>query len=826
MPKDERYPFDVIKSLEHIRHSLPAQGPIKDFVHHNTLHAFQHLPFAKAVEEAAVFYGAHSYMPLSFYRRLFSQGKIAQAQLDIAIGSSDSMREHLFSWIEPKDDMGARENESDDQSFRRQLYASRAIINPLLFRLVSAYLDQGIGLWSIPHTNLSFFECVGQLVKNSWLPLASFVSRKRVLKWFELSPEIVVYQLLQKLVGDESKYDSYLTAILMLHPGWSGMVATTEEKPLSLTQKRQIRLLDFVAIRLILQSESEFSSSSYLATPPAVKENKLKSQLSAIWQDAFERTYYHKVLQALYLHNKSKSAVKPNEKKTVQMAFCIDDRECSFRRWIEETDPTIETFGLAGFFGLDIRFQSLNDAYPVQSCPVNIDPKYTVREVPAPGQDELFARQKANNEKEAKSSTDQHSYFISVLWGWIASYTLGHLSGLKLILSILRPTQLAPSLFIKKINIATELTYDFTVDDMANKVFNVLRGIGLTNNFSELVVFIAHGSSSVNNPHFSAYDCGACSGKPGAPNARAFATFANMPEVRKLVAEKGIVIPPHTQFVGGYHDTCSDSVIFFDCEKLSEHHAKILDNLQKTLNIARELNAKERCRRFAVVDLDISPQEALAEVLKRSTALFEPRPELGHATNTICVVARRSLTRGLFLDRRAFMNSYDPDADPAGLVLNQILSAVVPVCGGITLEYYFSRVDNRIYGCGTKLSHNVCGLLGVMNGIDDDLRTGLPEQMIEIHDPLRLLIVVEQSPDIILQVIQNNSAIAEWIDNDWVKIACLDPKNGLVSFYQPTKGFCPYPLKDEILPTVPSSSEWAQTSRENLAIVEIIKSER
>ena len=100
-------------------------------------------------------------------------------------------------------------------------------------------------------------------------------------------------------------------------------------------------------------------------------------------------------------------------------------------------------------------------------------------------------------------------------------------------------------------------------------------------------------------------------------------------------------------------------------------------------------------------------------------------------------------TRGLFLDRRAFLVSYDPTRDQDGAILARIMAAVVPVVAGISLEYYFSYVDPTGYGCGTKLPHNVTSLLGVMDGAQSDLRTGLPWQMVEIHEPTRLAMVVE-----------------------------------------------------------------------------------
>ena len=100
---------------------------------------------------------------------------------------------------------------------------------------------------------------------------------------------------------------------------------------------------------------------------------------------------------------------------------------------------------------------------------------------------------------------------------------------------------------------------------------------------------------------------------------------------------------------------------------------------------------------------------------------------------------------------------------------------MVPVCHGINTQYYFSATDPAGWGCGTKLPHNITGLLGVMDGAMSDLRQGLPWQGVEIHEPLRLLFVVETTPAAMFSIMKRNPVVSRILGNGWAQLAVLPP---------------------------------------------------
>jgi uncharacterized protein YbcC (UPF0753/DUF2309 family) len=816
---------DVIHDLKHY---LPAQAPLKDFIHHNTLHAFQNLKWDKAIRKAEKMFGYKVSLSIDEYRDLYKSNRIKQENLERSIIERKG-KEHLNEWINnlTKKDYdcsnvsrigGLRSN------WKTQYHINLdSVTHPKLFRILCSYLDQGISIWKFPVHEKGFLTSIREIEKSSSI---SIFNSERTKKLF-INNHLEIHELLDVLVGDEKLFKQYIFDQQFAHQGWSGMVSSIEDQPQSLLDPKKISVKELIILECLLEIDTLDSKFGETWAPLSHKLNEKPIDLFAdvestelnealsIWQNAYEWSYYDSVLNGIKLNS-----IEPKQetKKSFQAMFCMDDREGSIRRYIENYDPNSETFGTPGFFGVEFYFKPEHGKFYSKLCPAPVTPKYLIKEIDT----------KNVRKKDIHFNDNTHS----LLRGWLISQTLGFWSAIKLFFNIFKPT-MSPAtahsfnqmdkfskLTIENSNpndIENGLQIGFTIEEMATRVEGQLKSIGLVKNFAPLIYIVGHGSSSVNNPHYAGYDCGACSGRPGSVNSRVMCFMANKKEVRELLKQRGITIPDTTQFVGGLHDTSRDDIDFFDEDSLSELNAQYHNANKLVFEKALDSNAKERSRRLVSIDTKLSAKQIHEKVRTRSVSIFEPRPELNHATNALCIVGGRDLTRGVFLDRRSFMNSYDYKIDPDGTILTGVMKPLGPVAGGINLEYYFSRVDNHKLGAGTKLPHNVMGLFGVANGIDGDLRPGLPSQMIEVHDPVRLLIIVEHFPDVVLHVIKSADAMYEWFINEWINLIAVNPETKEFLLFK-EGAFVPYNPIPQKIEKVNDITPLLENTLENISV--------
>src|SRR5579884_2590231 len=96
-PAEPREPYEHLREvIEHAAHLLPAQGPITVFIHHNTLHALEDLPFTEAVKRGGTVFGCQPYLTRGRYREELRRGRIQVADLEAVL------RENLGVWADEK----------------------------------------------------------------------------------------------------------------------------------------------------------------------------------------------------------------------------------------------------------------------------------------------------------------------------------------------------------------------------------------------------------------------------------------------------------------------------------------------------------------------------------------------------------------------------------------------------------------------------------------------------------------------------------------------------------------------------------------------------
>jgi len=161
--------FSPAHTIRELKHQLPAQAPLKDFIHHNTLHAFQHEPFMDGIRHASQRFGYNVYLRLEDYRNEFSKGRIRTDVLEKLVnrrkgaqGSAWLKKILEFDAVNPELPKIGQLRAHWKMSYKVDL---DAMVHPTLFRLLCSFLDQGISIWSFPVRGKGFWNLFVSLKK-------------------------------------------------------------------------------------------------------------------------------------------------------------------------------------------------------------------------------------------------------------------------------------------------------------------------------------------------------------------------------------------------------------------------------------------------------------------------------------------------------------------------------------------------------------------------------------------------------------------------------------------------------------------------------------
>lgn len=731
--------FDIQSLVERAARAMAPVWPIETFIACNPLRGYESLPFEQALAQG------------------YGQGRLEEPHPALA-----SVNREMIKWC-------------------------------------SSFFEEGQSSLAMPHRKQGLYAAFRHLACFDKRLQQNRREAKQFLAQLPASASEAVELCLKTLQVTEEKAEGFILQSLLYLPGWAGYVKWMADWRGSEEEGESARvLLDFLAVRLVI---------TCLFWPEAaqVESKPLKTETVQALLDqlqAKENAYRDRLLAGLL--PALKKAEIQSTRKNAQLVFCIDVRSEPLRRALEPLGE-YETFGFAGFFGIPVRVNALEASSDKACCPVLLQPRFSVEEKPSLTQASDIRRYQRGRAmiQGSRNLYSQLKHNFSTPFALVES--LGFWCGLSMLFKSLAPRfsnrwlrfirhWLAPKPPTK---LAYELDGDgieqgMSLQEQIHYAQTVLRLIGLTSGFAKLIVLCGHGSSSENNPYAAALDCGACGGNHGGINARLLASILNKPEVRQGLEECGMHIPFDTQFYGALHNTTTDEVELEVQDSPKPVYPELFAQLQADLNQAGQKTRQERGKK-------LGNSKSVKDAFRRGLDWSETRPEWGLAGNAAFIAAPRQLTQSLDLEGRCFLHSYCWEQDEDGALLEAILTAPMVVAEWINTQYLFSTLDNVAFGSGSKITHNVVGRIGIMQGNGSDLMHGLPLQSVmstdeeRYHQPQRLLVVVHAPRDRVFAVIERQPVLKTLFENHWLHLLVIDPQTE--EFYQfnqtEKRGFTP-----------------------------------
>jgi uncharacterized protein YbcC (UPF0753/DUF2309 family) len=800
--------------------------PLKNFVAVNPFLGFASQPFATTCATLRRVAGVDMLMPRAFFRQALAEGRIEDQDLKAALAATRdgeripasvaslrlAIARNPNAAFRPSARVATVAETLDALAVGDRLASRTAFMVDEISRWCAAYFDEGQSVWRLPSRRSSLYAAWRVSMRHDRNPeMMGMQGFRTAVASLPDDPMAAIAAVLAALGIPDRAAEDYLHRALLDIGGWAAY-ARYRVWSAALQGKYDDTLVQFLAIRVVWgytlfleRTDVAFCTAwqQAMATAAMVPNDEQLGgdpdlAIDLILQQAYEHTFQRRLLTQIATAS-AHCQTMPRKRKALQAAFCIDVRSEVYRRALETVWPEAETVGFAGFFGFPIEYVPIGRVHGGAQCPVLLKPSVVVCEAVAgvsekQEQDILSAR--LLHRRVAKA---WKSFKLSAVSSFTYVETAGLLFASKLVGDSLGLTRTVADPAVDgldrrvidqvgpRIEARTVAGRQTGFDDAQRVAMAeaVLRAMSMTRDFARLVMLTGHGSTTVNNPHASGLDCGACGGHTGEANARVAAAILNDPDVRIGLRPRGIDIPHDTWFLGCLHDTTTDDIRIFDNATVPSSFVRDIDQLRGWLVQASHLARMERATLLGVSN-DASVD---ARIKARSRDWSQVRPEWGLAGNAAFIAAPREHTARIDLQGRAFLHTYDWHADDGFGVLELIMTAPMVVASWINLQYYGSTVNNAAFGAGNKILHNVVGTIGVLEGNAGDLKVGLPLQSVHdgarfVHEPMRLNVLIAAPIDAINNVILKQVSVRELVDNHWLHLFALGDAGAVTHRYR------------------------------------------
>ena len=775
--------------------------PLDRLIAVNPWWGFVEQPVQKVSDVMSHLCGSRLTMPAEWYLAEFKNQRISEVALVKAI-KQHGLTMDVTSFIHA---CSVSPNESarfmlltDALDAQRDLVhqpACRDVVTHAIGQHCASWFDEGQARWKLTHATSLY---------GAWREIASYDNGPSLFTGIDGiaeriaalpdSHERLIEVVCEKLRIKPEEYETYFTALLLSINGWAAWCAYLNWQA-GLQGKTDNHLQQLLAIRLawewVLADSGQYEAvvESWRAHRGAPRMES-GSSYDWVWQDALEFTWQDQVNHGLAAQKKSTPESQSGVlvRPSMQAVFCIDVRSERMRRALEASDPSIRTHGFAGFFGLPIEYLPFAGHEARPQLPGLLAPKMRVVSVSTDRErtQNLFVQRRLR--LGVAQAWERFRTTASSGFGFVETTGLSY--AWKLVKSSLHNTKEKASdtaaLSAHERDRLVPVLENIGVNESIDLVIGILRAMSMTSNFAPVVLLVGHGSQTANNPHAAGLDCGACCGQTGEVNARVLAHLLNRVDIRYGLRAKGIDVPEDTLFVAGLHNTTTDEIRVFDVQD----DVKKVAALEQVRTWHAQAGQRIRQERALTMGISVSKPEALMESMReRAGDWSQVRPEWGLANNAAFIAAPRARTQQMNLQGRSFLHDYTHAEDPENKVLEQILTAPVLVAHWINMQYFASTVDNRRWGSGNKVLHNVVGgHIGVFEGNGGDLRIGLPLQSLHdgdgwVHNPLRLSVWVEAPRSIISGIVHGHEKLSQLVGGGWLHLFSIDPDSGEVYRY-------------------------------------------